>query len=374
MIKYVFRLLLPVALLLLLSGCWNYSELNERTIIAGAAIDLTESGEILLTAETVEFKDGESPGIEAELLTGKGKSIAEAVYDIMNQSGKELYWYQATLLVLDNSYAEQGIRELLDYILNEHEMRLTLKLAVSRLESAAEVFEMECHGSNIKSFAITSIIKEQSRLGKTVESDAYYTINRMLEPGAEFMLSQILSDVSQKSAAVDVAGCGVFKDDKLTGWLSADETVFVQLLDGNVQKAEFDFLVDESRVAINASDWKIKTSPQLMNDKAEADVEISAKYDILVIDGDLDVNETADTDKINAAFGRLVENRLKDLVEHLQALSCDALGWGNLIWQRDPEGYKGLASWYDIFNNMDTRITMKFSNSNSMAGNRVRLS
>lgn len=372
MMKYVFRLLLPATLLLLLSGCWSYSELNERTIIAGAAIDLTDSGEILLTAETVEFSDGETQGVQAEVLTGKGRSIAEAVYDIMNQSGKELYWYQATLLVLDNKYAKQGIRELLDYILNENEMRLTLKLAVSRLETAAEVFELECHGSNIKSFAIDAIIKEQSRLGKTVESDSYHTINRMLEPGAEFALSQILSDVSQKAATVDIAGCGVFKDDKLVGWLDDDETVFVQLLEGNVQKAEFDFLVEGSRVAVNASDWKIKTKPNI--DKAEADVEINAGYEILVIDGDLNVNEPADTEKISTALGRLVESHLKDMVEHLQALSCDALGWGNLVWQSNPEGYKGLASWYDIFNQMDTRLTMKFSNNNNLAGNRVRLS
>ena len=41
------------------------------------------------------------------------------------------------------------------------------------------------------------------------------------------------------------------------------QTVFVQLLEGNVQKAEFDFLVVEgSRVAVNASDWKIKTKAQ----------------------------------------------------------------------------------------------------------------
>ena len=48
--KYGIRLLFPFILLLVLSGCWNYSELNERTIIAGAAIDLTESGEIQRTA------------------------------------------------------------------------------------------------------------------------------------------------------------------------------------------------------------------------------------------------------------------------------------------------------------------------------------
>lgn len=374
MMKYVFRLLLPVTLLLLLSGCWSYSELNERTIIAGAAVDLTESGEILLTAETVEFSEGDSPSVKAEILTGKGRSIAEAVYDIMNQSGKELYWYQATLLVIDNKYAEKGIRELLDYILNVNEMRLTLKLAVSRLETAAEVFELECHGSNIKSFAIDSIIKEQSGLGKTVSSDAYYIINRMLEPGAEFALSQILSDVSQKSATVDIAGCGVFKDDKLAGWLDDEETVFVQLLSGNVQKAEFDFILEGSRVAVNASDWKIKTRPTIAGGKAETDVEINAEYEILVIDGDLDVNETADTEKISAALGRFVESHLKDMVEHLQALSCDALGWGNLVWQSNPEGYNGLASWYDIFSDMDTRLTMKFNNNNNLAGNRVRLS
>ena len=132
--------------------------------------------------------------------------------------------------------------------------------------------------------------------------------------------------------------------------------------------------MEGSRVAVNASDWKIKTRPTSAGGKAETDVEINAEYEIVVIDGDLDVNETADTEKISAALGRFVESHLKDMVEHLQALSCDALGWGNLVWQSNPEGYNGLASWYDIFSDMDTRLTMKFNNNNNLAGNRVRLS
>ena len=135
--KKIVFLLITFLFLCLLSGCWSYSELNERTIVAGAAIDRLESGEILLTAETIDFTGGESPGAESAILTGKGRSIAEAVYDIMNQSGKELYWYHATLLILDNKYAKEGIQELLDFLVNQLEMRLTLTLAVSRLETAA---------------------------------------------------------------------------------------------------------------------------------------------------------------------------------------------------------------------------------------------
>lgn len=373
MIKVVIRLFIPTALLLLLSGCWNYSELNERTIIAGAAIDLTESGEILLTAETIGFSEGESASIKSEVLTGTGGSIAEAVYDIMNQSGKELYWHHATLLVFDNKYAEQGIREVLDYILNEHEMRLTLTLAVSRLETASEVFDLECHGSNIKSFAITSVIKEQSRLGKTVQSDAYYIINRMLEPGAEFALSQIMSDVTAKSDSVDVAGCGIFKDDKLVGWLCDEETTFVQLLAENIKRAEFDFLAGDSHISVNTKNWKVQTEPVLKDGAVRTNVKIGADYEILMIDGDININDPSALEEINTALGGLVTDHLMEMVERLQSLSCDVLGWGNLIWQRNPEGYESFTSWYDIFCNIDTRITTEFQNDNSSSGTRVLL-
>lgn len=372
--KYVIRLLAPTVLLLFLSGCWNYSELNERTIIAGAAIDLTDSGEILLTAETIDFGEGDSPSTESKVLTGRGGSIAEAVHEIMNQSGKILYWYEATLLVLDNKYAERGIRELLDYILNEQEMRLTLTLAVSRLETAAEVFELECHGSNIKSFAITAVIEEQSKLGKTVQSDAYYSINRMLEPGAEFAVSQILSDNTQKTNSVDVAGCGVFKDDKLVGWLDADDTTMVQMLSGDMQEAEFDFLVGDTHISVNAENWKVKNEPVIKDGKVQNALEISADYEIVMIDGELNINDPSAVEEINAALGRYVESHLQDMVEHLQDLSCDVLGWGNQLWQKNPDGYQSFTSWYDIFQQIDAQITTDFKNSNSSSGTRVLLS
>lgn len=366
--KYGIRLLFPFFLLLFLSGCWNYSELNERTIIAGAAIDLTDSGEIQLTAETIDFGNGDSPSTESKVLTGRGQSIADAVHDIMNQSGKELYWFHATLLVLDNDYAERGIREVLDYILNEHEMRLTLTLAVSRLDTAAEVFDLECHGSKIKSFAITSVIEEQSELGKTVRSDAYDTINRMLEPGAEFALTQIMGEVAGGTGTVDISGCGIFLEDKLTGWLNAEETILLQLLSKSIKRAEFDFPVDDAHLSVNVEDWKVRAEPVVQNHGVEMELHIAGRYEVLLIDGELDVKDPAVAERVAGALGRYLESHLKDLTEYLQEIPCDVFGWGNLLWQRNPEAYRTFPSWYDAFGRIETHVTTDFRSSGGSAG------
>ena len=372
--KKIVFLLITFLFLCLLSGCWSYSELNERTIVAGAAIDRLESGEILLTAETIDFTGGESPGAESAILTGKGRSIAEAVYDIMNQSGKELYWYHATLLILDNKYAKEGIQELLDFLVNQLEMRLTLTLAVSRLETAAEVLQLDAHGSNIKSFAITSIIQEQSRFGKTVHSNAYQVINRAMEPGVEFALAQIMGDVTEKNLSVDVAGCALFRGDQLVGWLDDKETIMMKLLLNSMEETEIEFLVDESHISVKTDAWKVQVHPEIEGDGATMRIAAEAMYEVLMLDGNQNMNDPDTVAQLDTALGAYVKECALDLIKRLQGLSCDALGWGNMIWQKDPAAYREFLSWTDVFQTIPVELTVTLQNRSSSSGMRVSLS
>ncbi len=370
--KIMVCLLAPI-LLLPLSGCWNYSELNERTIIAGAAIDLTESGEVMLTAEAAEFHAQDAPSAKSALLTGRGESLGAAIYDITNQSGRELYWDQAALLIVSSRYADRGIRELLDYILDEHSLRLTLLLAVSRLETAAEVYTRKIHGDDIRSYAMTDIIQEESRLGKTVQADAREIIDRYLEPGVEFALPQILSDAGRGKETVDVTGCGVFREDKLVGWLDRDATECLQILSGKAERVEIDLLVETTHITVETRNWKTKMKPAVQDGRVVTAMELRADYEVLMTDGSVDAQTPEGTAKVNAALSRYMEGNVACMWDSLRMAASDVTGVGKRLWQREPARFRALGDWAPVFCRSEAAVYSHFRNATVLSDGRALL-
>ena len=192
-------------LILLLSGCWSYHDVEDRTIVAGAAGDVLPSGDVLLTAETVSFGGSETDA-ESEMITSRGKNIADAIKLMSEKSGKELYWHHATVIILSEEYARRGVEDLFDYIMNDNEARLTLRLVVARVENARDVFELEAYGSQIKCQALDSMIQESEHLGRTPSRKACDNINAYLEPGMEMLMPQIYEDAEGEKSCAAVEG------------------------------------------------------------------------------------------------------------------------------------------------------------------------
>lgn len=346
------RLAAALALLLPLSGCWNYSELNDRTLVAGAAVDRTESGSILLTVETADFRAASDPSAESVLLTGQGKDLAAAIQDVMDQSGRVLYWDQAALLIFGRAYAEQGIREALDYILNEHGLRLTLLLAVSRLERAADVLELEVHGAPLGSYALCDMIRGGRDTGETVYADARQVINSLLEPGVEFALPAIGSAAGPGGETADVGGCAVFRGDRMAGWLNQDDTLSLAILTGQVKQTELSVELDHGGAAVEAKNWRVSLLPREEDSRVTVHAEIRADYELLSGRAG-DPGQPDGAAALNAALARALETRAASLYAHLREFSCDALGIGRRLWQRQPDRFRSISDWETVFRESD---------------------
>jgi spore germination protein KC len=82
--KYILILLI-ISSILLLSGCWNYREIERLAIVSGLAVDKDEnSGEYLLTTEIVDVKEtmGKTT-LTSKKIDSKGKTILDAIRNMI---------------------------------------------------------------------------------------------------------------------------------------------------------------------------------------------------------------------------------------------------------------------------------------------------
>ena len=97
------KIILLFLFCILLTGCWNYRELNDLAIVSGIGIDKDEDGYVvsflISNAENIVIEDNTIA--EPVLMTGRGKNIIEAISEIDSHCPNEIYMGHISVLVVD---------------------------------------------------------------------------------------------------------------------------------------------------------------------------------------------------------------------------------------------------------------------------------
>lgn len=334
------KLIIPMLFLLFLTGCWNYQDTNRRIIVSGASIDLGENGETLVTAEIVSFTKNESSA-QGRLISGSGSSISDAFNDILKKSGKELYWRHATVLVLGADYARNGTRELLDYILNDHEMRLTLDLAVSGMEKGSDVFDLETGDEKVVSQAINSLLFEGDKLGFCKRVLAYDTINVYAQGLRDFVLPLIIKG---EDDVMEASGCAAFSGDKMIGTINSFESQYIHLLQGSLHSMEFQVDEKDIKSSVNLANPSVKTVLRTDENTVIADINMKCEYEVIMSIENRPMEKTEYMEIIRKVVAEQLTNGINKTNEHFALLGCDIFGWGEQMYRKHPEEYEKIVS------------------------------
>lgn len=340
------RLILPILCCLILSGCWNYEDTDHRLIVAGAAIDLGDEGETIVTAEVLTFSTGENTVKESYLLTGRGRTVSEAFQDILKDFGKELYFEHATTLIIGADYARNGLQELFDYILNDHELRMTLDLTVSGLNKGSDVFSLTSGDEKVTSFAITSIVGLGEKLGYCSRLSAYDAINGYMQRLRDFTIPLIIAG---ESDVLRVSGCAAFQGDRMVGTINIAETQNVMLLDNKLEAMQIQLETEEIRSSISLGNFKSKTELLYTDHGLAAKIYVCAEYEVQMSVETTEMDRKIRMQKIEQMIRNRMETVFLESAEHFSRMESDVFGWGERLFRKNPEVYMELVENPNIF-------------------------
>lgn len=194
--RMILNCTLTVLLLVSLTGCWNYREIEQLYVVSGFAVDKSPNGKYLIAAETVDIKTGDKESkLAPKIFSAEGETILDAARNIIKISGQRLYWSHAKIVIISQEAAKEGILQVLDLINRDTEPRLELNLMVSKEKTARELFLAKNTATKIQGFEMDKMIKAQKSLSKAPKAEVYQLINLLSsESGAA-----ILPAVDRKS-------------------------------------------------------------------------------------------------------------------------------------------------------------------------------
>ncbi len=349
MIHKRFRLvILTLTLALLMTGCWDAKDVDQRSFVMGIAFDLAETEDrYVMTIELpvlsgfASQSSGEGP--KSVMFSTVGTSVAQMATHFESRTWRELFFGHTQAIIISEDAARKSIRPFLDFFDRNPRIDRRLTLFISQGE-AQEIFKTKDPREDLVSVYLNQMLETLTNTARVVKMNFQDSL-RNLESNGDTILPRVRSSGTE---AV-IAGGALIKDYKLIAWLGENETRAAAFLYNNVSGGLIVVNVDDNLYAYAMRSASSETKAKLKDNQLIFEIEVKSEGDIIEVYYEEAQGPSAfDIAKIEDKLNQLIANEILHLVTKLQDLKTDPIGFDRLVFRSYPKFWKEHAKdWKD---------------------------
>lgn len=354
--------ILIIFIVFLLTGCWNYKELNSLAISTAMAIDkVDDEYEVsILIANSkksqVSSKEGESQTI---VYSGKGKSLSKALKEIDLKNPRQTYIGHLSVIIVSEDVAKEGMLGMLDLLLRNSESTKRFYLAVAKdvkakdivsILSPLETFPAQNIATNI------SVSKESQAVSTAIIYSKF--IENLIKKGINPILSSITieGDIkdgkkddslqkSQPDAIVKTSQIAIFKKDKFLTFASNEESRGINLINNEITEMILE-VEDGCTTIVKASEMNTKFN---INSDLSVDIIVDGRGNIIENNCDIDLQKSDNIKKIEKLTNKQIKKLIQKGIKLTKKYKTDIFGFGNSLYKKDPKKFNRIKNWDDDY-------------------------
>lgn len=355
-------------IIMMLTGCWNYREIDKLSIVAGLAIDKGENNSYQVTVEVVDLKsEGKNVKTSSKRIQIEGETIFDSLRNMIKVSGKKLYFSHVKIVIISKEVATEGIANVIDLLMRDSESRLTLHVLISKENRAAELLSQQSIISEIRSFEMDYMIKSQNNISKSPKVSIKELINSLAGEGISAALPAVGLTENEGVATSELSGTAVLKKDKLVGFLDGDETMDYLLV---INKVKGGIIVDkkppgvkEANISFEIFNSKTKVKPEYKDGKLSMNISVESDVSIGELGTTKDFINDKELIKLKKDIENKMENSIKELIEKVQnKYDADIFGFGLKVKQNMPDVWRRIKdNWDQEFLDININVNVKLN-------------
>jgi spore germination protein KC len=359
-------------ILMLLTGCWDRSELNELGILSGIAFDKVgkeyQVSVQVVVPEEVSSRSSKG-GSPVTMYKATAPTLFEAFRKLTETSPRKIYTSHIRVLVLSESIAQDGIAKVLDLLVRNPESRIDYYVMVARKTSAENVLRILTPLDNIPAEALFHSLYTSSKewapitevtMDKLMDQLMTKGMNPVL-PGISIIEDGLSDNKTKHMTKVDppvrlrYSGLAAFKNDKLIGWLSIDEGKGYNYIRNNVQSTATHLKCPDGNL-ISLEVIHSHTDVKSLMEQENPSIEVQVKMDVNIGEVACNINLTdpETIEKLQKEAEDKLEALMEKAVEVMQKkYKADIFGFGQVIYKSNPKLWKTMEDgWSEQFTNL----------------------
>lgn len=364
-------LLIPI--ILLLTGCYNYREINDLAIVSGLSIT-TNNNNIKLTAEVINIKKEQDASSSEEpayiIYKSEAPSLQQAITKMINESPKKMYLAQLEILIIDEKIAKNNLQDILDFFARDPESRSEFKVLIGKSDDILEITTPleKISSENI----LDSLTTNNNYLGTSSLITYHEFISNILNPNIELCIPVISEkgnttkgeekeniSKTENDASSIINNMSIFKNNKLIGYLTEEESLTYNIINNNTKKYFIITNYQNNQFIIHKI-LNSKTNIEYNQNNNEIIITIKGKSSLAEVNYNTNLENLENISKLQKDLNKEIKTLIKRNIKNIiKEYNSDIFGFKDYIYKSNPKYFKKIKNTYyqETFPNL--KITIK---------------
>lgn len=300
------KIIILIICLFLLTGCYDYQELNDINIIDGISIDYKDD-EYIVTLEMIKSsKDESGNSITTNTITEKDKILANAFNKVINNSSKKAYFKHVDLLLLSKSVAKKGIDDIVDYMIRDVSMSSTFFTVIT--DNPEDIFNIKIENDSPSKLVVDTITANVNPNSiDNIDIIASNIVNRRIDIALPY--------IEKVEENIKVEKIAYFKDSKMID--TYDNNIYNLIM---LKSNTIDFSNENNVINIYKSEIKYEIS------KNKIKININGFGKVKKVNKDLNLEEKDSYELVEKAINKKIKEEVEDFLKTTLDNDSDLLG------------------------------------------------
>lgn len=361
-------LILIVTASLLLNGCWDSQELNSLSIVSATSIDRSDdewviSFQVVIPQSIATQTGGGAGGSQSPItiFSTRGKTIREAMQNANLEAPRALFFAHNSVLIINEQVVRnEGVQQILDFFLRPVESRETMSVLLTK-GKASNLLEVLIPLEKITGNAIQRVITQgQENLSQVKNMKLIDFASMVANPYQSAMAPElrVSGDQEEQStldalkstrnkAVIKLGDLGVFRGDKLVGWMKRKESRGVAWLSNSVKNLIIVTPCSDRDTNLLSSYRVIQSStrvdPKLVNGSVNLMVHIQTKGALDETSCTMDLTKPEVITNLEDTIAEQIQEEIYASWKRMKDLNVDVVGFLDMIHRRYPAAGKRLS-------------------------------
>ncbi len=363
--------LLIVPLILLLTGCWNYRELNQLAITTGIAVDKeNDNYKITIMIANSKKNSGSDGSItpSAAVYNGTGNTIYEAFKDTSLSVSKQIYLSHIDVLVLSEEIAKNNLTDVIDFLFRYPQTRNNFYLVLAKDKKASEILKVTTPLETFPSQNLAKNLEITDKLqGYTYTVDFTDFTKSLVSEGINPVLPSVtlIGDTSEGNKEENVQQnepstylkldmLGLFKNDKFVAWANPNQSKGINIINNKVYI--LGVVVDYQDKKIVTEITEMETGFKVEDNKVKITIDTTGA--IQEINADINLYDPQTIEDIKKADIEKIKEYVNEAINLAKINKTDIFGFGNYVYKNNPQKWEEIKDKWDdeIFPNLEIEI------------------
>lgn len=368
--RWPFLILLLLIVPLFVTGCWDSKELNSLSIISATSIDRERDRwvvtfQVIIPQAIATQTGGGGAGSQSPttIFSTNGRTIREAMQNASLETSRMLFFAHNSILILSEKVArEEGVGQILDFFLRPFESRETMSILLTK-GKASDLLEVLIPLEKISGNAVKRVIDQSQRNLSQVQNIKLIDFAaRVADPNASAMVPELQVSGNLKGqssldalksprneAVIKLGELGVFRRDKLVGWLNGEESRGVAWLSNRVKNLIIVYPCSaKGGEQASLSSFRVlksstKLSSEIQGGKVTMKVQINARGVLDETGCKMDLSNPRVIAEQQRIIAEEINGEVVSTWNRLRTIETDAPGFLDVIHREHPDAWKKIA-------------------------------